>query len=472
MTPTPRKYLRAGLYVRLSQDAANQTSTERQEADCRALAKAKGYRVAGVYSDVGISGFKKVDRPEYDRLLSDVRAGAIDVIVVWKLDRLTRGGIRSLAPLLDLLEATGCTLVAVQDSIDTATAMGEGVLGLLASMAKQESQNISTRTKSAKAHGAANGAPAGGGRRPFGYQVVKRDGTKGCDYVIDDLEADLLREAARRRLAGESVRAIAADWTAQKVPTSSGGSWTSAQLSRTLRSPFHAGLRSHTTTNAEGTSTTTVYPGTWPAIFTVDEHQALVAARGHQYPTRVRRHLLTDVIRCSCGGNMAFKSTERFGRQYVCRRCERVTINADMVEGAVSEAVAEVVDSPAVRAAFGQQTNQADADELIAAIAGDREALRQLTADCYVEKVISRDEFLSARGPLADRIEANEARLERLQSNAHAADADPAELWATGELSAQREVIAMLITRLTISGTKVRGRSKFDPERLAIDWRY
>lgn len=472
MAPTPRKHPRCGIYVRLSRDTEDQTSTERQETDCRALAAAKGYRVAGVYADVGLSGFKKVERPEYDRLRADLRAGKLDVIMVWKLDRLTRKGIREIAPLLDLLESSGATLVAVQDSIDTSTAMGEGVLGLLASMAKQESQNISTRTRSAKALKAAQGAPSGGGRRPFGFRRVERAEGPGFDYVIDEAEAEVLHEMARRRLEGESVRALAADLNARGITSSEGNQWQSGRLSHTLRSPFHAGLRVHTTTDADGVKTTTVTPGTWPAIFTAEQHEALVGARGHQYPTKVKAHLLSGVAVCTCGGAINCKTTQRYGRQYVCRVCARVTIKAEHLEDAVSEAVAVVVDSPAVRSALGQREHQADADELTAAIATDREALRQLTADHYVDSVITRDEFLAARGPLADRIETNEARLARLEADTHGVTADPAELWATGDLSARREVIGLLIERITLSPTTVRGRSKFDPDRVAIVWRY
>jgi site-specific DNA recombinase len=449
--------LRAGIYIRLSVDHDQQTSTERQEADCRALAEAKGFEVAKAYPDVGVSGYRAVDRPQYDQLLDDVRAGQIDVIVVWKLDRLTRRGIRSIAPLLDLLEETGASLVSVQDSIDTSTAMGEGVLGLLASLAKQESENISTRTRSAKAHQAQQGKWGGGGRRPFGYRKTD-DG-----FAVDPDEARHLRKGAERHLAGESLRSIVADWNERGIVTTTGAKWTTAKLGRTLRSPFHAGMRRHRDQT---------FPGSWPGIFTLDEHDALKAAAGHHRPAVVKNHLLTGIIYCGeCGSRMACKTTKRFGRQYACRGCERLVVNADNLEGFMDAAIGLVLDSPKIRAALAAKDDRATVAELTAAITEDRDALRQLSADHYSDRLISRDEYLAARGPITERLEANEAKLARLERSTVESTEDPVALWESADPDARREVVRLLVDRVTVKPTTVRGRSKFDDDRIDVEWR-
>lgn len=83
---------KAGIYTRLSRDRdGTQTATARQEADCRELAASEGWDVIAVYEDSDLSGSKRgVIRPDYERMLDDVRAGRIDRVLVWKLDRLSR----------------------------------------------------------------------------------------------------------------------------------------------------------------------------------------------------------------------------------------------------------------------------------------------------------------------------------------------------------------------------------------------
>ena len=171
----------AAIYTRLSKDRAEERSREDQEADCRALCALKGLNVVALHTDLEPGYRRNARRAGYDALLDDLRAGAVDVVVIWKLDRLTRQGIRQIAPLLDVLEACKATLLSVHDPIDTSSAMGEGVLGMLASMAKQESENMSVRIRRSKRHHAEAGRHRAGGLRPFGLsrdwsELVPRGG--------------------------------------------------------------------------------------------------------------------------------------------------------------------------------------------------------------------------------------------------------------------------------------------------------
>ena len=121
---------------------------------------------------------------------------------------------------------------------------------------------------------AVRGESKGGGRRGFGWVRAKgvRDGT-----VVDEAEAVLIREAAARFVAGESLRAIREDWRRREIPTVSGRPWTTNSVKVLLTSPRNAGLRQHKTA---GSSETALYPATWPAIIERgqwDHIQALLA---------------------------------------------------------------------------------------------------------------------------------------------------------------------------------------------------
>ena len=236
-----------------------------------------------VYSDVDLSAFKRgVVRPAYERLLEDVRTGAVDVVICWKVDRVARS-LREFMRFVDVLDQHGVALVSVNESLDTSSPMGRAMLQILGVFAELESATISLRTKSAKAYGARAGRPNGGGRRPFGYTDTS------FSALVPD-EADLLAEAKDRLLAGDSIRSIAADWNRRGIRTTGGSEWSSSNLGRTLRSPHLAGKRRH--------NGGPVTDGGWPAVFTVEDHDAVVAAAGKHRPAGVTRHLLTGLARC------------------------------------------------------------------------------------------------------------------------------------------------------------------------------
>src|SRR2546428_3359847 len=99
--------VQAAVYVRISKDSTGERAgVERQEKECRALAKSKGWAVAAVYEDNDISAWSGKKRPEYERMLADIRKGKIKAIVAWHLDRLTRSP-KELESFLDDCAAAG-----------------------------------------------------------------------------------------------------------------------------------------------------------------------------------------------------------------------------------------------------------------------------------------------------------------------------------------------------------------------------
>src|SRR5579875_3867544 len=90
--PNPRS---AAIYARISSDTTGEAlGVARQVAECRRLAEAKGWTVGDVYEDNDVSAYKTRTRPEYERMLADLAAGARDAVIVYNLDRLTRQPIQ------------------------------------------------------------------------------------------------------------------------------------------------------------------------------------------------------------------------------------------------------------------------------------------------------------------------------------------------------------------------------------------
>ena len=157
-------------YIRVSTDeqAKEGISLADQEARLTAYCQAKEWELVRIYRDEGESG-KSLDRPGIQKLISDLKANGIDVVVTVKLDRLTRS-VRDLGTLIeDLFD--GCALASVEESLDSSTANGRMVINLLGTVAQWEREIVSERTTAALRFKQEQGFRVG--RPPYGFKVEK-----------------------------------------------------------------------------------------------------------------------------------------------------------------------------------------------------------------------------------------------------------------------------------------------------------
>ncbi len=137
------KPVRAALYARVSTTGHGQ-DVGLQLDELRQVAAQRGWTVARDYVDAGVSG-AKTSRPALDRLLADAREGRVDVVAIWKLDRLARS-VSHLLELADSLNAWGVGLVSVRDAhVDTTTPAGRFTLQILGAVAELERSLIRER---------------------------------------------------------------------------------------------------------------------------------------------------------------------------------------------------------------------------------------------------------------------------------------------------------------------------------------
>ncbi|GER24018.1 hypothetical protein NCCP1664_25130 [Zafaria cholistanensis] len=237
---------RAITYARQSKqrEDESQGSPEAQRRQTRALIQARDWTFAGHYEDLGASGYNpKVARPGLDAALAAVARREADVLVVYRLDRLTRQGVAEALRIVGVLREHNAALVSAEEPfLDTSTAMGTGIFGLFAALAEQESENISARSRSAKATLRAVGSHAGG-RPPFGFSAERVvNGTLTVRRLVPEpTEAAVVREAVKRVLSGESVLSLARELNARNLRPRSGAEWTTSTLTRILRAPQLAG---------------------------------------------------------------------------------------------------------------------------------------------------------------------------------------------------------------------------------------
>ena len=223
MTTTART--RAIAYVRVSTDkqADHGVSLEAQEAKVRAYASLYDLDLVDVVVDAGASA-KSLDRPGLARVLALVESGAVDAVVVCKLDRLTRS-VADLGTLVDRYFRRAA-LLSVAEQIDTRSAAGRLVLNVLGSVAQWEREAIGERTAAAMKHKASKGERVGA--VPYGYALAD----DGVSLVEVEAEQAVIREARTLRASGLSLRAVAAELAARGLVARSGRTFNAEQVRR------------------------------------------------------------------------------------------------------------------------------------------------------------------------------------------------------------------------------------------------
>src|SRR6201987_94274 len=209
MKATPVKPVRCAIYTRVSTDQgldqefnSLDAQYDASSAYIRSQAHAGWTRIKARYDDGGYSG-GSTDRPDRQRLLDDIRARKIDVIVVYKVDRLTRS-LADFAKMVDLFDAHGVSFVSVTQQFNTTTSMGRLTLNVLLSFAQFEREVTSERIRDKIAASKRKGLWVGG-PLPLGYE--RKDGK----IAVVENEAERVRLIYRRYLELSGVNALVRD---------------------------------------------------------------------------------------------------------------------------------------------------------------------------------------------------------------------------------------------------------------------
>jgi len=458
-----------GVYTRISSDReGDQLGVTRQRADCERLAVARGWLVADRYVDDDVSAWSGKPRPEYHRMLDDLRTGTIDGVVVWHLDRLTRHP-RELEAFLDLCDEAGVeTLACVTGDVDLGTHSGRLMARMLGGLARYESDHKSERIRRKHEELAEQGKVSGGGSRPYGYEPDRT--------TVRPVEAAIVKECARRLLAGESLRSITGDLNRREIPAASGGEWSPQSLRRMLYSARISGQREH--------KGEIVAQAEWPAIITPAQSRqirALLDDQARRTRREPRRYLLAGLLVCGhCGERLVARPRGDGTRRYACAKgpgfsgCNKTAINAEPLEPFIAEAVLHRLDSPELAAALTQRPPEPDGQRWYDQLDTDQAQLEEL-ATAYGQREITMAEWRKARDPIEQRIS---AARKQLAKTTRASALDPFigksdELrsdWGNLDLSQQHAIVAAVLDHLVV-GPARRGYNRFDETRLTPLWR-
>lgn len=299
------KRLRVAIYSRVSRDDTGEgQSNERQEEACRLLCQMRGWEVTAIERDVSKSAYDpSAERPGWDQIKRLMESGDIDVVVVWKLDRVTRR-VAGLVDLILLCEETSVSFATTDGMLDLTSPTGKAVATILAAVAQMEVELKAERQKLANQQRRNDGQPWKSGWRSFGYTL---------DGELVPEEADLIRQAADDVLNGTPLREIVRRWKALGVstPRSEKGAdgWTHNGVRSILLNPKNAG---YVTYKGE-----VIGDGNWKPIIERDTFALLTAkltdpTRRTNGPGRKPATLLTGIATCGvCGDTIMGRTNSK-----------------------------------------------------------------------------------------------------------------------------------------------------------------
>jgi DNA invertase Pin-like site-specific DNA recombinase len=350
----PPEVKRCAIYTRKSTSAGLEQEFNSLDAQYEACANFVRMQptwrlVDDRYDDGGFTG-ANIDRPGFQRLLADVDAKLIDVIVVYKVDRLSRS-LLDFAKVMERLNSVGASFVSVTQNFSTADAMGRLTLNMLMSFAEFEREMIADRTRDKVAAARKKGKWTGG-HVPFGYTSHEKK------LVINELDARVVREAFDLLLQHRSAAAVARvlnereHWPAgSKLPNGKPPRWTNDSIARVLRNHIYAGLIS---------SGESLNRAEHPAIVNEETYhrvQAILDGVGRELNFSGLNHdyVLRGLLRCSlCGAAMTPASARKgktLYRYYRCSTrnkagksaCTAAPVSAQLIEEHVTSQLAEAV---------------------------------------------------------------------------------------------------------------------------------
>ena len=259
MSKAPTRKLRCAIYTRKSSEEGLEqefNSLDAQRDACTAYITSQRSEawvaLAGRYDDGGVSG-GTLDRPALKRLLADIERGLVDVVVAYKIDRLSRA-LMDFAKLVEILDRNNVTFVSVTQSFNTTTSMGRLTLNVLLSFAQFEREVIGERIRDKIAASRKRGMWMGG-VVPLGYRVVDRK------LMVDEQEAAIVRMIFDRFLELGSTALLAKSIAAAGIRGRRGKLLNKGSLYKLLANRTYVGQVTHKSS---------VYPG---------QHQPIIARR-------------------------------------------------------------------------------------------------------------------------------------------------------------------------------------------------
>ena len=308
------------------------------------------------YDDGGFSG-GNVNRPDLQKLLSDCEAGLVDIITVYRIDRLSRS-LTDFADLTKKFDEWGVQFVSVTQEINTATSAGRMMLNILMTFSQYEREVITERIRDKMSASRKKGMWVGG-RVPFGYVVDNKH------LVIFEEDAKIVRRIFQRFIEIQAPKLIAGELNAAGLRTRQGQLWQRDHIYRILNNHTYIGEVKYKDAVCKGEQEAIITREVW------DRTREILKNNRHEDDPRDRQGIiapLKGVLRCGhCDCAMMPTYSNKGAKRYYYYLCHKETkravaecpvhqIPSEDVEMLVRLQLRKILTEPGMVAQFAEQT--------------------------------------------------------------------------------------------------------------------
>ena len=305
----------AGIYVRVSTEEQSREgfSLKEQEERLKEFCNFKRYEIYKVYKDAGISA-KNDKRPAYQEMMSDVKNKNINVIVAFKLDRLTRS-VYDIEKLMKTVNDCECDIDCMADESNTTTSNGRMVMRIMTSVSQNEIEKCSERTKFGMVGAIKSGHIPN--RTPLGFKRIDKK------LVPDLITKDVIVRVFDLYLEGKSHQTIANIYNKEKVLGRT--NWYDSTIQKILSNELYKG----DFVNGKRTKHPTYYENVVDSIVSKEKWESCQyqKQRNARHYERTATYLFTNKLKCSkcgcfLGGSATTKPNGKKYYYYKCKHCK------------------------------------------------------------------------------------------------------------------------------------------------------
>lgn len=475
--------MKCAIYVRVStQEQFDEGfSIPAQKERLRAFCTSQGWTIVNEYVEEGYSA-KDVNRPQLQALLDDLKKDQFDLVLVYRLDRLTRS-VLDLYQLLKTFDENNVSFKSATEVYDTTTAIGRLFITLVAALAQWERENLAERVKFGTQQMVEQGIRPGS-PRPFGYQyqnsklIIKKDEAKWVKYIFD-------------KYITNGAQTIARELNQMGIKNKNGDTWHGSSVRYILNNPLYAGLLrwdyrgsigNKRVFNDDPTIVDLQQQGFEPIISKEDYErtQSLIKSR-HKAQVRSTTHYpFSTIVRCSECGNKYVGRTEirqpgdRKYRSYSCQGnrkygiCKSPSFSEEAMNTAFIKSLDYTIAQPEGITAK-DDINPVDLEKSLIKLQNKKERAKEL----YIEGDISKSRYQDLMNEYTNeelkiQSELNEVDNELSNDEIKQFLQDVKDAWPEMDYESQKKAIQSIFDSITVKVIK-KGTTGRNPKPAVLE---
>lgn len=420
---------KVAIYVRVSTSyqAEEGYSIDEQKDKLKAYCKIKDWKIYDVYVDGGFSG-ANTQRPELERLISDVKRKKVDIVLVYKLDRLSRSQKDTLFLIEDVFTKNDVSFISLQENFDTSTPFGKASIGMLSVFAQLEREQIKERMMLGKEGRAKNGKSMSWTTIPFGYDYSKETGI----LSVNPTQALIVNRIFTEYLNGKPVAKIIRDLNAEghvgrKRP------WGETITKYLLKNETYLGKSKYKGKVYEGQHEAIISQELFDLVQLEVERRQISAYEKYNNPRPFRaKYMLSGLMKCGyCGASLGLRCTRKdkngiSHHKYQCRnrhskylekRCESGWYSKEELERDVIKELERIKFDPKYKnETLAKKEETIKVEEIKKQLERINNQVSKLT-ELYLDEIITRKELDEKNAKFKTERQFLEEQLENQKSN-------------------------------------------------------